>query len=184
MVTVVEIEELGDCPLETGLVLPICGASVRSVPPSALRRMSAARVVVVGGELEGGVPSVLSSKVVPWGDVLPDIDFFPGIGRLSKLEDMLSKLPKPPDCWLHGGSGGSVQGDNRYLIQSSILKKSTGYFSLVLMSKKQPPSSGSKTKLVRNVKFTCAVSTRELSRTASPFRIGPKMFTHDFGTPA
>jgi hypothetical protein len=98
---------------------------------------------------------------------VPDIDFFPGMGRLSKLEDLWSSPPRPPDGGFRGGNGGSVQGDQRYLIQSSTEKKSTGNFSLVLISKKHPPSSGSNTKLVRRVKLTCAVNTREERRTAS-----------------
>ena len=82
------------------------------------------------------------------------MDFFPGIGRLRILPDKLRRLPRPPIFWFLGGNGGSVQGEKRNLIQSSKLKKSTGYFSFVLISTKQPPSSGSKTKLVRSVKLT------------------------------
>ena len=150
------------------------------------RMASAARVVLVGGDGESRTSSdsMPPSECGMFGVDVPEFDFLLGIGRFSRLPGMLSKPPKAPEAGFFGGNGGSVQGDHLYLIQSSMLKKSTGYFSLVFISTKQPPSSGSNTKLVRSVKFTWAVRTRELSRTASPFLRGPRIFTQAWGTPA
>jgi len=161
--------------------LPIWGAIVRSVdPPSELRRSSAARVVFVCscGESRFSRSNWLYEGVT--GEDVPD--FLPGKGRLRRLPE--SRLLRLPEEGKMGGSAGSMQGEKRYLIQSSTLKKSTGYFSFVLISTKQLPSSGSKTKLVRKVKLTCAVKTLELKSTASPFLSGPRMLTQDCGTPA
>src|SRR5277367_793998 len=86
--------------------------------------------------------------------------------------------------WRLGGSGGLIQGESRYSSHVFTSKKSTSYRSPVCLSMKHFPSSGRRTKLVRMVKLTCAVSTRELRRTESPLRNGPSMFTHRCGTPA
>lgn len=64
-------------------------------------------------------------------------DFVPGSScRLVKLRCFKMFASPPVGCDL-GGSGGSVQGDHLYLIQSSTLKKSTGYSSFVVLPIKQ-----------------------------------------------
>lgn len=82
------------------------------------------------------------------------------------------------------GKAGAIQGEKAYSFQESTLKKSTGYSSFVCLSMKHLPFSGSSTKLVRNVKFTCAVRTFELRSTSSPLRRGPRILTQYCGTPA
>ncbi len=53
-----------------------------------------------------------------------------------------------------GCSGGLMQGDRLNSFQVSGLKNSKSYLSPVCLSMKHRPSSGSKAKLVRNVKLT------------------------------
>ena len=139
MFTAVATELFVLWPLLTGFEFrPISGATVRFVPGSASRTASGERIVFevdcCGSLFSSSADLTKGGECC--GEVLPEADFLPEIGRFNKLLGRLRRLLRLVGG-NRGGRGGSTQGENRYLIQSSTLKKSTGYFSLVFISTKQ-----------------------------------------------
>ena len=105
------------------------------------------------------------------------LESFPPIqfGAWSVMRStMLFRDSRGPDA---GGCGALIHGDKQCSSHIFGSKKSMSSLRLVDFSMKQRPSSGRRAKLVRSVKLTCAVRTRELRRTSSPLRRGPRMLT-------